>query len=85
MCLGADRVAPEKPVINDGSFTTISASGASVDVCGSAVIGLQKNARDAGINSELPDLMCEWIRRAQTAGYGSEETAAVIKILRRDS
>lgn len=80
-----DRAVPLTQAINDGSFTTISASGASVDVCGSAVIGLQKHARDAGINSELPDLMCEWIKRAQTAGYGSEETAAVIKILRRGS
>jgi hypothetical protein len=62
----------------------VSKGGATVDVCGGAVTGLQKHARDADINSELPDLMCDWVKRAQTAGYGSEETAAVIKVIRRN-
>lgn len=79
-----DRAVALTQAINDGSFTTVSAGGATVDVCGSAVTGLQNHARDAGINSDLPDLMCEWIQRARAAGYGSEETAAVIKILRRN-
>jgi 3-hydroxyisobutyrate dehydrogenase-like beta-hydroxyacid dehydrogenase len=79
-----DRAVALTQTINDGSLMTVSAGGATVDICGSAVTGLQKHARDAGINSELPDLMCEWVQRAQTAGYGSEETAAIIKILRRN-
>lgn len=78
-----DRAVPLTEAINDGSFETITAAGASVDVAGSAVTRMQQQARDAGINSELPDLLCDWVRRAQAAGYGSQETAAVIKALRR--
>ena len=79
-----DRAVPLTQAINDGSFDTIASAGASVDVAGSAVTRMRKQANDAGINSELPDLMCSWVERAQKAGYGSQETAAVIKALRRD-
>jgi hypothetical protein len=44
---------------------------------------MRQQANDAGINSELPDLMCDWVKRAQKAGYGSQETAAVIKVIRQ--
>jgi hypothetical protein len=27
--------------------------------------------------------MCDWVKRAQKAGYGSQETAAVIKVIRQ--
>lgn len=77
-----DRAVPLTQAIHDGSFDTITAAGASVDVAGSAVTRLWQQAHDAGINSELPDLFSEWVRRAQTAGYGAQETAAVIKALR---
>jgi hypothetical protein len=45
---------------------------------------MQQQAHDAGINSELPDLLCDWVKRAQVAGYGSQETAAAIKAIRRN-
>ena len=78
-----DRAVPLTQAIHDGSFDTITAAGASVDVAGSAVTRLWQQAHDAGMNSELPDLFSEWVRRAQTAGYGAQETAAVIKALRQ--
>lgn len=78
-----DRAVPLTQAINDGSFDTITKAGASVDVAGSAVTRMQQQANDAGINSELPDLMCDWVKRAQNAGYGSQETAAVIKVIRQ--
>ncbi|MBL4757678.1 MAG: NAD(P)-dependent oxidoreductase [Rhizobiales bacterium] len=78
-----DRAVPLTQAINDGSFDTITAAGASVDIAGSAVTRMQQQALDAGINSELPDLLCDWVKRAQAAGYGSQETAAVIKVIRR--
>jgi 3-hydroxyisobutyrate dehydrogenase-like beta-hydroxyacid dehydrogenase len=78
-----DRAIPLIQAINDNSFETISASGASVDVAGEAVTGLYEHAKEAGINSELPGLMREWVNRAKAAGYGSQETAAIIKELRR--
>ena len=44
---------------------------------------MRQQANDAGINSEPPDLMCDWVKRAQKAGYGSQETVAVIKVIRQ--
>jgi len=78
-----DRAVPLTQAINDGSFDTITKAGATVDVAGSAVTRMQQQANDAGINSELPDLMCGWVKRAQKAGYGSQETAAIIKVIRQ--
>ena len=78
-----DRAVPLTQAINDGSFDTITKAGATVDVAGSAVTRMRQQAIDAGINSELPDLMCDWVKRAQKAGYGSQETAALIKVIRQ--
>ena len=78
-----DRAVPLTQAINDGSFDTITRAGATVDVAGSAVTRMRQQANDAGINSELPDLLCDWVKRAQKAGYGSQETAAVIKVIRQ--
>ena len=78
-----DRAVPLTQAINDGSFDTITKAGATVDVAGSAVTRMRQQANDAGINSELPDLLCDWVKRAQKAGYGSQETAAVIKVIRQ--
>lgn len=78
-----DRAVSLTETIHDASFETISDTGASVDVAGSAVTRMQQQANDAGINSEFPDLLCDWVRRAQVAGFGSQETAAVIKAIRR--
>jgi 3-hydroxyisobutyrate dehydrogenase-like beta-hydroxyacid dehydrogenase len=79
-----DRAVPLTQAINDASFDTITAAGASVDVASSAITRMQQQAHDAGINSELPDLLCDWVKRAQAAGYGSQETAAVIKAIRKN-
>ncbi len=79
-----DRAVPLTQTINDGTFANVSKGGATVDVAGGALARIRQQATDAGINSELPDLLCDWVKRAQTAGYGSEETAAVIKVIRQN-
>lgn len=79
-----DRAVPLTQAINDDTFETVSTGGATVDVAGGVVTRLRDQANDAGINSELPDLLCSWVKRAQAAGYGAQETAAVIKVLRQD-
>ncbi len=79
-----DRAVPLTQAINDGTFAKVSKGGATVDVAGGALARIRQQATDAGINSELPDLWCDWVKRAQTAGYGSEETAAVIKVIRQN-
>jgi len=77
-----DRAVALTETIAAGSFDEISDAGASVDVAWAAVRQLKQQAEDAGINSELPDLMAKWVNKAQAAGYGSQETAAVIKAIR---
>ncbi|WP_193367797.1 NAD(P)-dependent oxidoreductase [Pelagibius marinus] len=77
-----DRAVPLTQAINDGTFAEVSKGGATLDVATSALARIRQQAQDAGINSELPDLLFALAKRAQVAGYGSEETAAVIKVLR---
>ncbi|WP_170765845.1 NAD(P)-binding domain-containing protein [Ruegeria lacuscaerulensis] len=77
-----DRAIPLTETIHAGSFDQISKGGASVDVAAEAVAGLYDHAVSTGINSEFPALMRDWVKRAQDAGFGKQETAAVIKTLR---
>ena len=78
-----DRAVPLTETINAGTFDDISDAGASVDIAWAAVRQLAEQAKDTGINSDLPDLMTSWVRKAQAAGFGAQETAAVIKVLRK--
>jgi 3-hydroxyisobutyrate dehydrogenase-like beta-hydroxyacid dehydrogenase len=79
-----DRAIPLTEAIHAGSFDEISGGGASVDVAGEAVTGLYDHAVSMGINTELPTLMRNWVKRAQDAGFGKQETAAIIKALRKN-
>jgi 3-hydroxyisobutyrate dehydrogenase-like beta-hydroxyacid dehydrogenase len=76
-----DRGRTIAQVIHDDSFE-VGGAGATVEVSMGAVTHLQDQARDAGINSELPDLLMSWLKRAKAAGYGSQESASVVRILR---
>ena len=42
----------------------------------------KEQARDTGISSEFPDFAASIIRRAMRAGYGGDDVAALVKILR---
>ena len=68
-------------VIDSGDFGN---PGATLSVWESAVRRMQAQARDAGINSEVPDLISSLFKRAIAAGYGDEDVAAVINLLRAD-
>lgn len=46
---------------------------------------LVQQAREAGINSELPEFAANLFKRAMDAGYKEEEHAAVIKVLRKQA
>ncbi len=56
--------------------------GASLDVWTGVVRRLQTQARDAGINTELPDFLAEFYQRGVDAGHGEEDVAALVKVLR---
>ena len=43
---------------------------------------VQGQAREAGISSEVPDFVAGLFRRAISAGFGDEDVAALVKVLR---
>jgi len=56
-------------------------SEATVDVMAAALDTMARTYRDAGVNSELPDLLHSLFARASAAGLGKADTAALVKIL----
>jgi 3-hydroxyisobutyrate dehydrogenase-like beta-hydroxyacid dehydrogenase len=55
----------------------------SVKTCTVGFELFAKQAQEAGINSEFPEFGLGLFRKAMDAGYGEEEVAALIKVLRR--
>ncbi len=80
-----DRAIPLTETIHANSFESVSAGGATVDVAAEAIAGLYDHAAAVGINNELPSLMRDMVQRAQRAGFGNQETAAIIKVLRENA
>src|SRR5262249_52528094 len=58
--------------------------GAPIRVWHPIVQRMQSQARDAGINRDMPDFLGGLFRRAIVAGLGEEDIAALIKVLRGD-
>jgi len=68
--------------ISENAYTN---PGATLAVWEGALRRLQSQANDAGINSEIPDFASGLFKRAVMAGYGGEDAAALIKVLRSGS
>jgi 3-hydroxyisobutyrate dehydrogenase-like beta-hydroxyacid dehydrogenase len=68
-------------VIHDAAFEAETIP-ATVEVVAGVAARLQEQARDAAINSEIPDMLMSLLARAVAAGYGRQDSAAVIKVLR---
>lgn len=66
-------------VIQHGRF---SDPESTVKTTGEDLLLLVQQAKEAGINSELPEFAAKLFKQAMDAGYGQEEHAAVIKVLR---
>lgn len=58
---------------------------ATLAVWSGALERIQMQARDTGINCEIPDFVSRLLKRAILAGYGEEDFAALIKVLKGDS
>ena len=58
--------------------------GARIRVWEEVVQRLQSQARDADMSREFPDNISGIFKRALAAGYGEEDLAALIKVLRAD-
>ena len=56
--------------------------GATLTVWDGALQRIQSQAYDAGISSEVPDFISSLFKRAISAGYGQEDVAAIVKVLR---
>ncbi len=57
---------------------------ATLGTWGAALETISKQASDAGINSEVPEFISSLFKRAEQAGYGDEDVAALVKILRKN-
>lgn len=56
--------------------------GATITVWNNALQRIQSQAADRSINSEVPNLVSSILNRAITAGFGEEDFAAIIKVMR---
>jgi 3-hydroxyisobutyrate dehydrogenase-like beta-hydroxyacid dehydrogenase len=66
-------------IIESGRFQK---PGATISVWKAVLESIQTQSRDVGINSEIPDFISGFIERAIESGYGEEDIAAIIKVLR---
>lgn len=69
-------------VIEQNSF---SDPESTVDTTGHDLHLLVQHSEEAGISNELPKFAADLFQRAIDAGYGKEEHAAIIKVLRKVS
>lgn len=69
----------EGRAIRDGDFT-VSQSPLAISV--PATERIEHAMRDKGLHAELPALIARLLRKSVEAGYGEEEFAAVVKVLR---
>jgi 3-hydroxyisobutyrate dehydrogenase-like beta-hydroxyacid dehydrogenase len=72
----------EGAVIQSGNYA-ISESPLTISV--EATERLLQTAREAQINTEFPTFAAGIFKRALSAGYGDEEVAAVVKVLRQSA
>ncbi|MNL40133.1 hypothetical protein D3C87_1624570 [compost metagenome] len=70
----------EGTVIQKGDFA-ISQSPLAISV--EATGRILQTAKEAGINTEFPTFAAGILKRAAEAGYGNEEFAAIVKLLRK--
>jgi len=69
-------------VIHEGSFHECTAT---LQVWGAALQRIQQQGVDAKINTEIPDFIDGFFKRAIAAGYGEENVMALVKVLQGDS
>lgn len=63
-------------------WDTYNTAQSSVNMCMTTVRLFMQHAREADINDEFPSLAYRLFNQAQHAGYGEEELAAVVKVMR---
>ena len=69
-------------IIHRGSFAD---PGATMKTWYGALQRIERQARDAGINGDVPAFIASLFKRGLDAGYGYEDMTALIKVLRQVS
>jgi len=69
-------------VIHEETFHDCTAT---LQVWGAALQRIQQQGVDADINTEFPDLIASFFKKAIDAGYGEENVMALVKVLQGDS
>lgn len=67
-------------VIRKGDFSN---PGASLSVWTAALRRIRDQAREAGINTEVPDFIAGILDRAEAVGHSDEHIATMVKVLRK--
>ncbi len=81
-----ERARELAEIVHAGAYELSSLHpGANIRVWEGVVQRLQTQARDAEMNSEIPNFMSGIFKRAIAAGHGEEDVAALTKVLRSDS
>ena len=66
-------------IVHSGDFSQPSAT---LNVWNAANEHIRIHAQDMKINTEFPDFVSKLLTRAEDAGYGDEDIAAIVKLLR---
>lgn len=66
-------------VVHSGKYNE---TGATLSVWDGALQRIQNQAKDSKMNAEVPDFISSFFKRAIAAGYGEEDFAAIIKVMR---
>ncbi len=69
-------------VIHEESFHECTAT---LQVWGAALQRIQQQGVDANINTEIPDFVASFFKKAVDAGYGEANVMALVKVLQGDS
>jgi 3-hydroxyisobutyrate dehydrogenase-like beta-hydroxyacid dehydrogenase len=77
--VAGDRAGEFAAVVHSGDFSNPSAT---LSVWNAAHEHIRAHAHDMKINTKFPDFVSNLLTRAEGAGYGDEDIAAIIKILR---
>ncbi|MBO9730266.1 MAG: NAD(P)-dependent oxidoreductase [Chitinophaga sp.] len=74
-----EMIKRQADVIQAGDYSNPESS---LNICADGVQYFVQQAKDAGINAEIPSFILGLFKRAQAAGYGNEQLASVFKILK---
>ena len=69
-------------VIHEETFHECTAT---LQVWGAALQRIQQQGVDANINTQVPDFVASFFKKAVDAGYGEENVMALVKVLQGDS